>query len=83
MKALIVTAQGQITLSEDLLQHLGVQPGEAVTIDKVPGGALRIRAPRPSAKLADAFGALKRPGQRSLSIEEMNEIIAKGWAGKL
>ncbi|HBK91522.1 MAG TPA: transcriptional regulator, partial [Parvularcula sp.] len=28
------------------------------------------------------FGKLKRPGQRSISIEEMNEVIADSWAGK-
>lgn len=33
-------------------------------------------------KISDAFGVLKRKGGISLSIDEMNEIIAQGWAGK-
>jgi hypothetical protein len=36
----------------------------------------------PTGKISDAFGTLKRPGQRRISIEEMNDIIAKAWAGK-
>jgi hypothetical protein len=28
------------------------------------------------------FGLLKQPGAPSLSIEQMNDIIAGGWAGK-
>jgi len=41
---------------------------------------------QPEATKADTtkfFGILKREGQRTLSIEEMNEIIRKGWAGEL
>jgi hypothetical protein len=39
--------------------------------------------PAPTGKISDAFGILKRPGQRAITIEEMNEVIAKGWAGEL
>ncbi|WP_414707943.1 AbrB/MazE/SpoVT family DNA-binding domain-containing protein [Rhizorhapis sp.] len=83
MNALTVTAKGQITLKKDLLQHLGIHPGDKLSIDKMPGGEVRIRADRPSGSIADFCGSLKREGQPSLSIEEMNEIIAKGWAGEL
>jgi len=44
---------------------------------------VRIRAVRPSGDIAKFFGSLKREGQRPVSIEEMNEAIAKGWAGQL
>ena len=30
MSTLTVTAKGQVTLHQDLLQHLGVQPGEKI-----------------------------------------------------
>jgi hypothetical protein len=42
-----------------------------------------VKAERPAGKISDVFGYLKtkRKG-RTLSIEEMNEIIADGWAGK-
>ena len=36
MSTLTVTAKGQVTLRKDLLKHLGVQPGEKITVDKLP-----------------------------------------------
>lgn len=83
MNALTITARGQITLKKDLLQHLGIHPGDKLAIDKMPGGEIRIRAERPSGSIVDFCGSLKQECQRSLSIEEMNQIIGKGWAGEL
>jgi AbrB family looped-hinge helix DNA binding protein len=78
-----VTAKGQVTLRKDLLEHLGVHPGEKVTVDKLPDGRIEVKTARPRGKIWDLFGSLKakRKG-RSLSIEEMNEIATRGWAGK-
>ena len=83
MSTLTVTAKGQVTLRKDLLKHLGVHPGEKVTADKLPDGRIEVKAARPDGKISDLFGSLKakRKG-RSLSIEEMNEIATRGWAGK-
>ncbi len=83
MNAITVTPRGQITLRKELLRHMGVHPGDKISIDTLPGGEVRIRAVRPKGKISDAFGMLKREGQRSISIEEMNETIRKGWAGQL
>jgi hypothetical protein len=47
----------------------------------LPQGRNELGA-RPTGKISDTFGSLKRKGNPSLSIEEMNEIIANGWAGK-
>jgi AbrB family looped-hinge helix DNA binding protein len=82
MTALTVTAKGQVTLRKDLLRHLGVQPGEKIEIAKLPDGRIEVRAARRTGKISDAFGMLKREGQPSLTIEEMNEIAAQAWAGK-
>ena len=83
MSTLTVTAKGQITLRKDLLEHLGVQPGEKITVDKLPDGRIEVKAAGPTGKISDVFGSLKtkRKG-RTLSIEDMNKIIARGWAGK-
>jgi AbrB family looped-hinge helix DNA binding protein len=80
MSTLTVTAKGQVTLRKDLLEHLGVRPGGKVAVDKLPGGRIEVRR---AGKISDAFGLLKtkRKG-RSLSIEDINEVIALGWAGK-
>jgi len=83
MSTLTVTAKGQVTLRKDLLEHLGVHPGEKITVDKLPDGRIEVKAARTMGKISDLFGSLKtkRKG-RSLSIEEMNKVIARGWAGK-
>jgi bifunctional DNA-binding transcriptional regulator/antitoxin component of YhaV-PrlF toxin-antitoxin module len=83
MGTLTVTAKGQVTLRRDLLEHLGVQPGEKISVEKLPDGRVEVKAARPAGKISDVFGLLKakRKG-RTLSIEDMNKIIARGWAGK-
>ena len=83
MSTLTVTAKGQVTLRKDVLDHLGVHPGEKITVNKLPDGRIEVKAARPSGRISDVFGSLKakRKG-KALSIEDMNEIIARGWAGK-
>lgn len=83
MSTLTVTAKGQITLRKDLLQHLGIEPGGKIHVDKLPDGRIEVRAARPSGKVSDVFDAFKREdGGAILSIEDMNEIAARGWAGR-
>jgi AbrB family looped-hinge helix DNA binding protein len=82
MSTLTVTAKGQVTLRKDLLEHLGVRPGEKITVDKLPDGRIEVRAARPTGKISDAFNFLKKEDGPLLSVEEMNEIAARGWAGK-
>jgi bifunctional DNA-binding transcriptional regulator/antitoxin component of YhaV-PrlF toxin-antitoxin module len=81
MTTLTITAKGQVTLKKELLQHLGVSPGERISVEPLPGGRVELKRAR-AGKISDAFGLLKREGQKVLSIEEMNEIIADSWAGK-
>ena len=82
MSTLTVTAKGQVTLRKDLLRHLGVQPGEQVTVDKLPDGRIEVKAARPAGKISDVFNLLKKGKRRSLTLEQMNKIAARGWAGK-
>jgi AbrB family looped-hinge helix DNA binding protein len=80
MSTLTVTAKGQVTLRKDLLEHLGVHPGEKIAVDKLPDGRIEVKAARPAGKISDVFNSLKRKKGRSLSIEEINRIAARGWA---
>jgi AbrB family looped-hinge helix DNA binding protein len=82
MGTLTVTAKGQVTLRKDLLTHLGVQPGEQVTVEKLPDGRIEVKAARPAGKISDVFNLLRNEKRRSLTIEEMNKIAARNWAGK-
>ncbi len=80
MTTLTVTAKAQVTLGKDLLKHLGVHPGEKITVDKLPDGRIEMKALRPHGKISDVFGFLKRKNGPSLSIEEINEVAKRGWA---
>jgi bifunctional DNA-binding transcriptional regulator/antitoxin component of YhaV-PrlF toxin-antitoxin module len=83
MSTLKVTAKGKITLGKDVLKHLGVHPGERIIANKLPDGKIELTATRSTGNISDFFGYLKAKIKgRALSIEEMNEVIARGWAGK-
>jgi antitoxin PrlF len=83
MGTLVITAKGQVTLRRDLLEHLGARPGGKVVISKLPNGIIEIKAARATGKISDVFGFLKakRKG-KSLSIDGMNDVIARGWGCK-
>ena len=83
LDSLTVTAKGQVTLKRDLLQHLGIKPGERVDFEKLPGGELRVRAARAAGTIDDFLHSLdgKVKLKKPLSIEDMNRIAAAGWAG--
>jgi antitoxin PrlF len=83
MTTLTVTAKGQVTLRKDLLRHLGIEPGQQVEVDKLPGGQIAVRAARRTGTIDDLYGLLAHKTNKVISIEEMNEITAAGWAGEL
>jgi bifunctional DNA-binding transcriptional regulator/antitoxin component of YhaV-PrlF toxin-antitoxin module len=82
MSTLTVTATGQVTLRQDVLDHLGIRPGEKIIVDKLPNGRIEVKAAPPTGLISDVFGFLKRENGPSLSIEEINEAAARGWAGE-
>jgi hypothetical protein len=65
-----------------VLEHLGVRPGEKIEVEKLPSGRIEVRAAKSAGSISDVFGMLKRKDGRRLSIEDMNRIAARGWAGK-
>ena len=79
---LTVTSKGQVTLRKDILRHLGVAPGQKIDLDMLPEGRIEVRAAKRSGSIDDFFGSLERPGAKPLTIEEINEAIAQGWAGE-
>ncbi len=38
MKTLTVTSREQVTFRKEVLQHLGIQPGEEIELELLPGG---------------------------------------------
>jgi AbrB family looped-hinge helix DNA binding protein len=82
MTTLTITAKGQITLKKELLDKLGLAPGDKLEVDLLPERRLVLR-PKGKGKIEDFFGLFYDPGRKPVSIEEMNEVISDGWAGKL
>lgn len=78
---LTVTAKGQVTLKKEILEYLGVSPGEKIVLDKLPGGKFQMRA-TPAGKISDAFGMIKPKGGKRVTIEEIKKITEEAWAGK-
>jgi antitoxin PrlF len=82
MTTLTVTAKGQITLKKELLSHLSVVPGQKVEVEKLPDGRLVVGRPAKKGSIKAFSGSLARKGTPHFTIEEINEAIANGWAGK-
>lgn len=76
------TEAGDIVLASEVEQHLGLKPGEAVEADLLPGGEVKLRRTA-KGSWSELAGMFYDPNQPPMSIEEMNQIIADGWAGKL
>ncbi|HJU20352.1 MAG TPA: AbrB/MazE/SpoVT family DNA-binding domain-containing protein [Stellaceae bacterium] len=77
---LTVTAKGQVTLRKEVLEHLGVRPGDRLEIELLPAGRVQARA-KPRRPVSTIFGIMKRPGDRAMAIEDINEASAAAWAG--
>jgi bifunctional DNA-binding transcriptional regulator/antitoxin component of YhaV-PrlF toxin-antitoxin module len=80
MTTLTVTAKGQITLKQDLLQHLGVGPGQKIEAEPLPDGRVVVRAAAPNGTISEFLGCLSKPDGPKLTSDEINEIASRGWA---
>ena len=82
MTTLTITARGQVTFKKEVLQHLGINPGEKIELDLLPDGRGIIKAARPAGSIDGFIGLLAGRTKKVATIEEINEAIAQGWAGK-
>ncbi len=79
---LLITAKGQVTLRKELLRHLGVTAGDKVAVDFLPDGRAELRAAKLEGSIRKFIGSLQRPGTKALSVDEISEAAAQGWAGQ-
>lgn len=82
MATLTVTARGQVTIRKEVLQHLGIRPGDKIELDLLPGGRGILKAARPAGTIKGFVGLLAGRTKRVASIDEINAATAQGWAGK-
>ena len=82
MTTLTVTARGQVTFRKDVLQHLGIRPGEKIELELLPDGRGVLRAARQTGTITDFVGLLAGRTTKIATLEEINEATAQAWAGK-
>ena len=79
--SLTLTRKGQLTLRKELLQHLGIQPGQRVDVEMLPGGRLELHAERATGDIRGFIGLLAARSSERASLDEINAAAAEGWAG--
>ncbi|MBA5801688.1 MULTISPECIES: AbrB/MazE/SpoVT family DNA-binding domain-containing protein [Rhizobium] len=86
MATLTVTAKGQVTLKKEVLQHLGVRPGDKIDVDLLPGGKLEVVAVERqpvTGSIESFFGSLENKENIHATLEEIDEAVKAGWAGEV
>ena len=81
MATLTVTTKGQVTFRKDVLQHLGIRPGERIDVDLLPDGRATLKANQQTASVRQLYGILKgKTNGRVLTVSEMADAIAEAGA---
>lgn len=68
-----ITSKGQMTVPKAVREALKLRPGDQVELIIQDEGDVIMRPA--NLDLEDLEGLLQRPGQRVVSVEEMNEAI--------
>lgn len=82
MATLTLTARGQVTFRKDVLQHLGISPGDKIEVDLLPNGRASLKAARPVGSVDGFLGLLAGKTTKVATLEEIAEAAEKGWAGQ-
>jgi bifunctional DNA-binding transcriptional regulator/antitoxin component of YhaV-PrlF toxin-antitoxin module len=82
MTTLTVSSRGQVTFRREVLQHLGIKPGERIEFQLLPDGRAMLKAARPSGTIAGFVGLLAGRSLKVASIEEIGAAAAQGWANR-
>lgn len=71
-----ITSKGQITISKEIRDELGLKPGDRLNIVKESKGELSVRPI--NRDFRSLRGMLKSKRTRPLTLEEIDEAIARG-----
>jgi bifunctional DNA-binding transcriptional regulator/antitoxin component of YhaV-PrlF toxin-antitoxin module len=72
---LTVTAKGQVTFRRSVLDHLGVRPGDKVSVSLLPDGQIGVTSAARKHDITKVRAALRRPRKRPVSLKEMQDAI--------
>ena len=82
-RLLTVIRKGQVTLRKELLAHLGIQPGQRIDVEVLPGGRLELHAEHATGTIGGFIGLLAGRSSHRASVDELNGAAAHGWAAAL
>lgn len=74
-----LTAQGQTTIPKFVREHLGLKPGDSIRFFPMDDHVQMMRV----CSVKELHGIVGSNASETVTIEEMNEITARGWAGEL
>jgi bifunctional DNA-binding transcriptional regulator/antitoxin component of YhaV-PrlF toxin-antitoxin module len=75
-----ITARGQFTLNKGSMNHLGIRPGEKVTVSMEPDGTIRLAPAKRKLSLDDVLAGISKYDVGSAPVEEINRLVAEGYA---
>jgi AbrB family looped-hinge helix DNA binding protein len=75
-----VNSKGQITIPAEVRKDIGLKTGDWLWFIKGERGEYILK--HKTGSIMDLLGCIHWTG-KPVTIEEMNETIAKGWAGQL
>ena len=68
-----LTNKGQVTIPKGVRDSMGLHPGDKLEFVITESGKALFRPV--TKKVDDVFGRLHKPGRKSVSIEEMDDVI--------
>ncbi len=78
MLHLTVTAKGQVTLRQAVLDHLGIKPGDKVGVSLLPDGRVELAPATTGHDLRGVRGLLRRHRQPPVTLRDMQDAIESG-----
>lgn len=81
MPTLKISPEGQVTLDKEVLDYLGVKPGETVDLYLERPGRVALQIPRPTGSIESFFGCLAGKTDKVATLEEIKRATEDGWAG--
>lgn len=77
MSSATLTSKGQITLPQDVRNDLDLKAGDKVSFEKI--GRDYVLRPQ-NRSIMELAGILHRPGEKALTIEQIDEGLSKALA---
>ena len=74
-----LTTKGQITIPKPIREHLKLRTGHRVEFYVDAKGRVILQALNED--IRELRGMVRSPHKRPVTVEEMNEAIARGWSG--